>query len=311
MKNMATREAFGAALVTLGKTHPNLFVIDCDIGKSMKTGAFASTFPNRHINVGIAEQNAAGIAAGLAACGKIPIISTYAVFGSMRMLEQIRTSICYPALHVVLACSHGGLTPSNDGATHQAIEDMGIYRTIPNMSVLMPADYMSALRLMEKAVDAQGPVYIRFTRDAFPVYYNENEPFEIGKSKTLKTGHDLTLISCGELLHEALQAADMLGEKGVSVGVVDMHTIKPLDVSCIRECLKLSPNIVTVEDHSIYNGLGSAVAEVIAHDGYGRLRSVGLKDTFAESGRYSELLEKYSMNAIAIVKTAEELITHK
>ena len=308
MTDLATRDAFGAALVALGRTHPNMFVIDCDIGKSMKTGDFAAQFPERHINVGIAEQNAAGIAAGLAACGKIPVISTYAVFGSMRMLEQVRTSICYPGLHVVLACGHGGLTPSNDGVTHQAIEDMGIYRTIPNMSVLMPADYASTLRLMGKAVDAPGPVYIRFTRDAFPIYYDEKESFEIGKAKIIKKGSALTLISCGELLRETLRAAEVLESKFGSIGIVDMHTIKPLDIACVKECLKMSPNIVTVEDHSIINGLGSAVAEVIANEGYGKLRCIGLRDTFAESGRYAQLLEKYSMNENAIIKAAEELM---
>lgn len=308
MIKKATRDAFGEILVELGSKYPNLYVIDCDIGKSMKTIEFSLKYPERHINVGIAEQNAAGIAAGLATCGNIPIISTYAVFGSMRMLEQIRTSICYTGLHVILACSHGGLTPSNDGATHQAIEDMGIYRTIPNIKVLMPADYMSTFQLMEQAVKETGPVYIRFTRDAFPIYYDKNDDFEIGKAKILKTGKDLTIISCGELLHEAIKAAESLDNMGYSVGLVDMHTIKPIDIDCINKCLALSPNIVTVEDHSIYNGLGSAVAEVIAQNGFGKLRRIGLQDTFAESGQYHELIDKYHMDANAIVSASIDLV---
>lgn len=307
-QTIATRDAFGDALVDMGERYPNLFVIDCDIGKSMKTGAFAQKFPDRHINVGIAEQNAAGIAAGLAAQGKLPVISTYAVFGSMRMLEQVRTSICYPNLHVILACSHGGLTPANDGVTHQAIEDMGIYRTIPNMTVAMPADYYAARALMEQAAKASGPVYIRLTRDPIPVLYNENESFTLGQGKILREGKDVSLLAVGDMVCQALKAAEMLAEKGIDARVADIHTVKPIDRALVEDSLRKTGRIVCVEDHSHFNGLGSAVCEIAAELGKGRVTRLGLKDTFAESGPYDKLLEKYGIDADHIAGAALQIL---
>ena len=307
-KKIATRDAFGDALSILGKENDDLFVIDCDIGKSTKTGAFAAAFPERYINVGIAEQNAAGIAAGLAAQGKIPVISTYAVFGSMRMLEQIRTSVCYPNLHVILACSHGGLTPGSDGVTHQAIEDMGIYRTIPNMTVIMPADYHSAVSLIKKAVYHPGPVYIRLTRDPIPLIYDEQEDFEIGSGKCIKKGSDLTIIAIGDMLVQALRAAKILSsDYNVDAEIIDIPTLKPLDYNLIVSSLKKTKKIITVEDHTILGGLGSAVCEISAQLALGQVFRLGLKDTFAESGTYEELLEKYELDASAIVKAARKI----
>lgn len=306
--SIATRDAFGEALVALGEQYNNLFVIDCDIGKSMKTGAFAEHFPHRHINVGIAEQNAACIAAGLAAQGKLPVISTYAVFGSMRITEQVRTSICYPNLHVILACSHGGLTPGSDGVTHQAIEDMGILRSIPNMQIAMPADYNATLALMKQAAAADGPVYLRFTRDPVPVLYSDTEPFTLGKGKVLRIGNDIWLLAIGDMVSHTLAAADLLERSGVSVGVADIHTLKPLDTALVSQCLRKSGRVVTVEDHNIIGGLGSAVCEVAAEIGIGRIARIGLKDTFAESGPYEKLLAKYSMDADAIVQKALTLL---
>ena len=307
-KMMTTRDGFGDVIIEMGKENENIFVIDCDIAKSCKTSKFAKEFPDRHINVGIAEQNAGTFAAGLATMGKIPFVSTYAVFGSMRMLEQIRTSACYPHLNVKIACSHGGLTPGNDGVTHQAIEDMGIFRSIPGMTVLMPADYNATKKLVAKAAEYDGPVYLRFTRDPIPVYYSDKEDFEIGKGKLLKEGQDISIIAIGDALHQGLEAAEELEKQGVRVDLVDMHTLKPLDEELVLKTLKKTGKIITVEDHNIYNGLGSAVADVIAESGMGILRKVGLKDTFAESGEYIKLLQKYDMDSRYILKMAEALL---
>ena len=303
-----TRDAFGDGIVELAASNPNIFVIDCDISKSMKTTEFAKKYPDRHINVGIAEGNAATLAAGLATMGKTAFLSTYAVFGSMRALEQIRTSACYSKLNVKVACSHGGLTPANDGVTHQGIEDCGIMRTIPNMTVIMGSDYVSTKKLLAKVVELDGPCYIRFTRDAFPIYYSESEEFEIGKGKLLKQGKDITLISFGEMLHETLPAAEELEKAGVSVEVIDIHTLKPIDRELIANSIAKTGKVVTVEDHNILNGLGSAVAEIIAETGNGKMRRIGLRDTFAESGQYHLLLEKYHMDRKAIVASAKELL---
>ncbi|MDO8685147.1 MAG: transketolase C-terminal domain-containing protein [Clostridiales bacterium] len=307
-KMIPTRNAFGDEIAELGMKNNNIYVVECDISKSTKTDKFAKLMPERHINVGIAEQNAAGVAAGLATIGKIPFVSTYAVFGSMRMCEQVRTSICYPNLNVKIACSHGGLTPGSDGVTHQAIEDMGIYRTIPGMTVIMPSDYYSTRKLVAKAAGYYGPVYLRFTRDPVPVFYNENEKFEIGKGKVLKEGRDITIIAIGDMLHQALEAVNELERMGTSVELIEMHTLKPLDTELVLRSLNKTKKIITVENHNYLNGLGSAVADVIAEAGKGILRKVGLKDTFAESGGYYELLRKYEMDSKYIIKMAEELL---
>lgn len=307
MDAVATRQAFGDGVIELVERYKNLYVIDSDISRSMKTDRFAKLYPDNHINTGIAEQNAAGIAAGLASMGKIPIISTYAVFGSMRMVEQIRTSICYPNFHAIIACSHGGLTPGNDGVTHQAIEDMGILRTLPGMKVIMGADYYSTRKLLEKAVEGEGPIYIRFTRDAMPIIYCEDDEFEIGKGKVLKEGEDISIIAIGDMVHQALKASEILEKRGILCDVIDMHTLKPLDIDLVNKCIEKNQKIITVEDHNIFNGLGSAVAEVIAEKGKGVLRRVGLKDRFAESGNYHELLSKYEMDSKKIVDVALDL----
>ena len=303
-----TRDAFGDALCELAKTNKDIYVVDCDIGKSMKTVEFMKQFPEQHINVGIAEQNAATLCAGLATMGKTAFLSTYAVFGSMRALEQIRTSACYSKLNVKVACSHGGLTPANDGVTHQGIEDCGIMRTIPNMAVIMGSDYIATKKLVAKAVAWDGPVYLRFTRDAFPVIYKETDEFEIGKGKLLKEGKDITIVSFGEMIHEALPAAEMLEKEGKSVEVIDIHTLKPIDRELIGKSIAKTGRVVTVEDHNWYNGLGSAVAEIVAEAGKGIQRRIGLKDTFAESGMYHQLLEKYGMDRKAIVAAAKEIL---
>ncbi len=298
----ATRDGFGEEIVLLGKENPDLVVLDVDIGKSCKTGAFRKELPEQYLNVGIAEQNGAGVAAGLATCGKIPFVVTYAAFGSMRMCEMIRQEICYPHLNVKFACSHGGVTPANDGASHQAIEDMGILRTIPNMTVIMPADYWAARKLVRAAAEFDGPVYLRFTRDAIPVIYDENAAFEIGKANWLREGKDVSLIANGDTVRLALEAADKLAAEGISAGVLDMHTIKPLDVEAVKRCIRETGKIITVEDHNILNGLGSAVADVVAESGKAVLRRVGIQDQFGMSAPYERLLE---MNGITVDHIAE------
>jgi transketolase len=303
----ATREAFGDEIVKLGKENKNIYVVDIDIGKSCKTTEFAKQLPNQHVNVGIAEQNGAGLAAGLATTGKIPFVSTYAVFGSLRMAEQIRQEVCYPKLNVKIACSHGGLTPANDGASHQSIEDMGVLRTIPNMTVVMGADYYSTRKLVKQAAEIYGPVYLRFTRDAVPVIYDENEEFIIGKAKKIKDGKDIALIANGDTVHLALDAAKELEREGMSVKLLDMHTIKPLDREAVVECLNIG-KIVTIEDHNILNGLGSAVCEVVAEEGKGIVRRIGVQDQFGQSAPYEKLLELNGITVENIVKTAKEMI---
>lgn len=304
----ATREGFGDEIVALGKENHDILVVDVDIGKSCKTGAFRKELPQQYLNVGIAEQNAAGVAAGLATCGKIPFVVTYAAFGSMRMCEMIRQEICYPHLNVKIACSHGGVTPANDGASHQSIEDMGILRTIPNMTVIMPADYWAARKLVRAAAQFDGPVYLRFTRDAIPVIYDENDTFEIGRAKRLKDGRDVAIIANGDTVRLALEAAQVLSQKGISARVLDMHTIKPLDTAAVAACISEIGKIITVEDHNILNGLGSAVADVVAESGNAVLRRVGIQDQFGMSAPYDRLLAMNGITTENIVNIAEKLV---
>ena len=304
----ATRDGFGDEIVAIGKENSNILVVDVDIGKSCKTGAFRKELPDQYLNVGIAEQNAAGVASGLATCGKIPFVVTYAAFGSMRMCEMIRQEVCYPNLNVKIACSHGGVTPANDGASHQSIEDMGILRTIPNMTVLMPADYWAARKLVRAAAQFDGPVYLRFTRDAIPVIYDEKDTFEIGKANLLKDGKDVAIIANGDTVRLALEAAQVLSQKGISARVLDMHTIKPLDTAAVAACISEIGKIITVEDHNILNGLGSAVADVVAESGNAVLRRVGIQDQFGMSAPYDRLLAMNGITTENIVNIAEKLV---
>ena len=306
-KKIPTRNGFGEAIVELGKENRDILVVDIDIGKSCKTGDFRKQLPAQYLNVGIAEQNGAGVAAGLATCGKIPFVVTYAAFGSMRICEMIRQEICYPHLNVKIACSHGGVTPANDGASHQAIEDMGIMRTLPNMTVIMPADYWAAKALVKASAAFDGPVYLRFTRDAIPVIYDENETFEIGKAKKLREGGDVAIIANGDTVRLAIEAADVLAGKGIRARVLDMHTIKPLDVEAVTACIEEIGRIVTVEDHNILNGLGSAVCEVAAEMGKGKVKRLGIQDQFGQSAPYERLLAMNGVTVENIVAQAEAL----
>ena len=307
-KMIATRDGFGDEIVELGKEDKNVLVVDADIGKSCKTGAFRKELPEQYLNVGIAEQNCAGVAAGLATCGKIPFVVTYAAFGSMRMCEMIRQEACYPNLNVKVACSHGGVTPANDGASHQSIEDMGIYRSIPNMTVIMPADYWSTRKLVRAAAEKHGPVYLRFTRDKVPVTYDENTEFVIGKANQIRDGKDVAIIANGDTVRLAIQAAEELEAQGITARVLDMHTIKPLDVEAVQSCIDEIGAIITVEDHNIMNGLGSAVCEVAAEAGKGKVKRIGIQDQFGQSAPYERLLEMNGVTVENIVAQAKTLI---
>ena len=307
-KIVPTRDGFGDEIIELGRENKDVLVVDADIGKSCKTGAFRKALPEQYLNVGIAEQNCAGVAAGLATCGKIPFVVTYAAFGSMRMLEMIRQEICYPHLNVKIACSHGGVTPANDGASHQAIEDMGILRTVPNMTVVMPADYWSARKLVRAAAEFDGPVYLRFTRDAIPVIYNENDTFELGKAKQLRDGGDVAIIANGDTVRLAIEAAEQLSAEGIQARVLDMHTIKPLDNEAVMDCVSNIGRIITVEDHNILNGLGSAVCELAAESGKGIVKRIGIQDQFGMSAPYERLLAMNGVTVENIVGTARTLV---
>ncbi len=303
-----TRDAYGEEILALGKENKDIYVVDCDIGKSCKTIPFAKELPEQQVNVGIAEQNACGVAAGLATCGKIPFVTTYAVFGSMRMVEQIRQEVCYPKLNVKIACSHGGFTPANDGASHQGIEDMGILRTIPNMTVIMGCDYVSTKKLVRAASQHYGPVYLRFTRDAVPDIYDEDEEFVIGKAKEIRSGKDVAIIATGEIMSLALVACDKLAEEGIQATLMDMHTIKPLDTQAVTKALKECKGVVTVEDHNVINGLGSAVCEVAAELGCGKVKRIGIPDCFGESAPYERLLAKNGITVEAIVDACKAML---
>lgn len=304
---IATRDGFGDEIVELGRENKDIYVVDADISKSCKTGKFVKALPEQHVNVGIAEQNAAGVAAGLATTGKIPFVVTYAVFGSLRMCEQIRQEMCYTNLNVKIACSHGGLTPANDGASHQAIEDMGVLRTIPNMTVIQPADYVAARKLVRAAAKTYGPMFLRFTRDAVPVIYDEDAEFTIGKANLLREGRDVALIAVGDTVRLAIDAAKALHEQGIEARVLDMHTIKPLDEAAVNACIADIGKIVTIEDHNKINGLGSAVCECVAEAGHGIVRRVGIQDQFGESAPYERLLAKNGITVENIVAQAKAI----
>ena len=307
-ESIATRDGFGDAILEAGENNKEIFVIVADSGKSCKADKFKNKLPNQYLNVGIAEQNAAGIAAGLATCGKIPVLAVYAIFASMRMCEQIRQEICYPNLNVKIAASHGGFTPANDGASHQCVEDFGILSTIPNMTVIMPADYYSTKKLVKSAIAMNGPVYLRFTRDPIPCIYDDTQEFEIGKAIQLKDGKDIAIIANGDTVHLALEAYEILKEKNISARVLDMHTVKPIDVDAITKCCHDIGKIITIEDHNIINGMGSMVANVAADLGKGIVKKIGVQDKFGMSAPYERLLATHGITVDNIVNTALGLL---
>jgi transketolase len=306
----SSRIVYGKTLLEMGRQNPN--VVACDADMSMDTSEFlAKEFPKRQVDVGIAEQNLMNVSIGIATTGKLVYANTYSVFASMRACEQIRTFACYPKINLRVIAGHGGLTPGTDGPTHQTTEDMGIMRTIPNMCVIMPADNSATRALLFKTMDWQGPLFFRLVKGFLPDVYDEKEQFEIGKGKIVKEGADVSIIANGDMLYYSLQAAEKLAGEGIQARVVDMHTIKPLDTELVLDCCEKTGAVVTVEDHSIYNGLGSAVAEVIAEERPTPFKRVGVRDTFAESGEFEELLVKYGLSTADIVKAARYVMGKK
>ncbi len=304
---IATREAYGRKLAELGSRYDNLVVMDADLSGSTKTAVFAKEFPERFINMGIAEQNLYGAAAGLAVSGKIVCASTFAMFASGRAFEIIRNSIGYTHANVKICATHAGITVGEDGASHQTFEDIALMRTIPGMTVLNPCDAVSTGKLLEKAVEMDGPCYLRFGRSAVPVFYNDDADFEIGRGITLRDGKDITVIATGIMVNEAMMAADELAEDGIDARVIDMHTIKPIDEEIIIRAAEDTGAIVTAEEHSVIGGLGSAVAEVTAAKCPVKMAFVGQKDVFGESGKPEELKKKYGMTKDDIVRAVKSL----
>ncbi len=307
VKMMATRDAYGQALKELGLKNNDVVVLDADLSGSTKTGVFRETYPDRFFNVGIAEQNLMGTAAGLAATGKIPFASTFAVFATGRAYEIIRNSICYPELNVKVAATHAGLTVGEDGATHQALEDLSLMRSLPNMVVLNPADGVEAKQCIFKAAKHNGPVYIRLGRSGVPIIFDEDYKFEIGKGVELESGDDITIIATGVMVKKALDAREELLKEGISARVINMATIKPIDKDIILKAAKETKGIVTAEEHSIIGGLGSAVAEVVMENYPVPVLRVGVEDTFGESGTGDKLLEKYGLTAKNIIEKAKKV----
>lgn len=307
-QKIATRDAYGKTLVALGAKNENVVVLDADLSKSTKTHGFKVEYPERFFNMGIAEANMMGVAAGLAAAGKVPFASTFAVFAAGRAFEIIRNSICYPKLNVKICATHAGITVGEDGASHQAIEDLAIMRALPNMTVLCPADGISAAKLVEAAAEFNGPVYVRLGRSGIPVLYKEDQKFEIGKGIELAEGNDVTIVATGIMVGEALAARETLAQEGISARVIDIHTIKPMDQEILIKAATETKAIVTAEEHNIVGGLGSAVAEVVAEKAPVKVLRVGVEDTFGESGKPAELLEKYELTAAKIVKKVKEAL---
>ncbi|KNZ40692.1 transketolase family protein [Acetobacterium bakii] len=307
----STRQAYGEYLVTLGKKNENLVVLDADLSGATKTNIFKKAFPERHFNVGIAEANLMGMAAGLATAGKIPFASTFAIFGAGRAYEIIRNSICYPKLNVKIALTHSGISVGEDGGSHQSIEDITLMRVIPNMTILCPADAIETEKMMDAAMEIDGPVYIRLGRSDVPIIFDKDYQFEVGKAGLLKTGSDVTIIATGLMVGAALEAADLLKDEGISARVLNMGSIKPIDVNAIEDAAINTGAIVTAEEHSIIGGLGGAVAEVLCDGTPVPLERVGVKDLFGQSGKVAPLMEKYGLTAKDIVIAAKKAIGRK
>lgn len=309
---MATREAYGKALKDLASTNEKIVVLDADLSKSTKTADFKSVAPERFFNMGIAEGNMMGVAAGLSTCGKIPFVSTFAMFAAGRAFEQIRNSICYPKLNVKVCATHAGLTVGEDGASHQAIEDISLMRSIPNMTVINPADAIETDAVIKAIAEIDGPCYVRLGRLAVN---NVNDAatykFELGKGITLKEGNDVTLVATGIMVEIALEAAEMLAKEGINARVINIHTIKPIDREILVKAAKETGAIVTAEEHNVIGGLGSAVAEVLTEECPVPVLKVGVQDTFGESGKPNELLEAYGLTAKNIVEKAKKAINCK
>lgn len=309
---IATREAYGKALAKLGKVNDKVVVLDADLSKSTKTADFKGEFPERFINMGIAEGNMMTVAAGLSTCGKIPFASTFAMFAAGRAFEQIRNSICYPRLNVKICATHAGLTVGEDGASHQSIEDLALMRAVPNMTVICPSDAVETEAVINAIADYNGPCYVRLGRAGVNVINDRSDyKFEIGKGVQLTEGTDITIVATGIMVDEALSAEKMLKSEGISARVINIHTLKPIDSEILVKAAKETGAIVTVEEHNIIGGLGSAVSEVICEESPVPVIKVGVKDTFGESGKPEELLKAYGLKDVNIVEAAKKAIKAK
>ncbi|MBP3462118.1 MAG: transketolase family protein [Tyzzerella sp.] len=309
VKKIATRESYGNALAELGATCPDLVVLDADLSGATKTGTFKKAFPERHINCGIAEGNMMTVAAGIATTGKVPFASSFAMFAAGRAFEQVRNSIGYPHLNVKIGATHAGISVGEDGATHQCNEDIALMRAIPGMVVINPADDIEAKAAVKAAYEYVGPVYLRFGRLAVPVINdNADYKFEIGKGIVLREGKDVTIIATGLEVGESLAAAEMLAADGIDAKVINIHTIKPLDEELVIAAAKETGKVVTVEEHSVIGGLGSAVAEVLSEKAPTKMLKIGVNDTFGESGPAVALIKKYGLDAESIYKKVKEFV---
>lgn len=308
-KKIATRESYGRTLAELGKEHEDFLVLDADLAGSTKTAVFRKAFPERHINCGIAEQNMVGVAAGIAATGRVAFASSFAMFAAGRAYEQIRNSVGYPQLNVKIAATHGGISVGEDGATHQCNEDFALMRTIPGMVVMVPSDDVEAEAMVRAAYAHEGPVYMRFSRLATPVFNNpETYKFEIGKAITMREGKDVAIIAAGLPVASAMEAAEKLAAEGIEARVIDMHTIKPLDEEAVLRAAKEIGKIVTIEEHSIIGGLGSAVAEVLAEQCPAKLKRVGIYDRYTESGPAEALIHHYGLDGEGVYNAVKAFL---
>ncbi len=311
MANIATREAYGSALAEFGSDE-RIIVLDADLSKSTKTDTFKKKYPERFFNMGIAEGNMMAVAAGLATCGKTVFASSFAVFAAERACEQVRNSICYPKLNVKIGATHAGISVGEDGASHQAVEDMAIMRAIPNMVVISPSDAVETRHAVKAAIEHNGPVYLRLGRLGVPAIYEEDGfKYELGKGITVSEGNDVAIIATGLMVHTAIEAKQLLAAEGINARVIDIHTIKPIDSEIIVKAARETGAIVTAEEHNILGGLGSAVAEVLVQNYPAPVKMVGLKDTFGRSGKPYSLMELYGLTAKNIAENAKEAIKMK
>lgn len=309
VKKIATRDSYGNALAELGKEHENLVVLDADLAAATKTGVFKKAYPERFIDCGIAEANMTGVAAGLSTCGKVPFISSFAMFVAGRAFEQVRNSIGYPHLNVKNGATHAGITVGEDGATHQCNEDIALMRTIPGMVIINPADDVEARAAVKAAYEYEGPVYLRFGRLALPIIHNESSyKFEIGKGEILRDGKDVTIVATGAMVSNSLEAAEKLAADGIEAKVINIHTIKPLDEELVVVAAKETGKVVTVEEHSVIGGLGSAVCDALAMKNPTPVMKIGMNDTFGESGPAVELLKKYKLDAESIYEKIKNFV---
>lgn len=309
IKKIATRESYGNALAEYGAEYPNLVVLDADLAAATKTGIFKKAFPDRHIDCGIAECNMVGIAAGMATTGKIPFVSSFAMFAAGRAFEQVRNSVGYPHLNVKIGATHAGITVGEDGASHQCNEDLALMRTIPGMVVMNPADDIEAKAAVKAALDYEGPVYIRFGRAAVPVINDNAEyKFEMGKGVMLREGTDVTIVATGICVSAALEAAEMLAADGISAEVINIHTIKPLDEELVVASAKKTGKVVTAEEHSVIGGLGSAVCDALSAKAPTPVCKIGMNDVFGESGSAGALVEKYGLDAKGIYEKVKAFV---